>query len=99
LLAERPYKQPWSLEAVANYIRRSSGTHFDPYLAKIMLADFAAMVETRNVAGNRDDDLAALEAIPGRPKLADSHVSALSPGPTPTPANDAEGWLAIRSAT
>jgi CHASE2 domain-containing sensor protein len=37
LLSERPYKQPWPLQAAISEIRRESGRHFDPRLVGIFV--------------------------------------------------------------
>jgi putative two-component system response regulator len=37
LLSVRPYKQAWSIEETLQYIRESSGSHFDPRLVETFL--------------------------------------------------------------
>jgi len=37
LSTRRPYKQPWPLEQVLDYMKQSSGQHFEPRLVEIFL--------------------------------------------------------------
>ncbi len=36
-LSDRPYRQAWSKEKTIQYLRESSGTHFDPYVVDVFL--------------------------------------------------------------
>lgn len=47
LLSERPYRKPWTGDAVCSHIKSLAGTHFDPELTEI----FLSMVGSRSVPG------------------------------------------------
>ena len=40
LMSRRAYKEPWDHAKVRDEIERSAGTHFDPELVKLFVADF-----------------------------------------------------------
>lgn len=48
LTASRPYKKAWTVEAAANLIRESSGSHFDPEVVEHFEKCFLAIIEIRN---------------------------------------------------
>ena len=50
LLSERCYKAAWDLEEVSRFLARGAGTHFDPALMELFLADLPGMVATRDGA-------------------------------------------------
>ncbi len=50
LLSERCYKAAWQLEEVGSFLAAEAGTHFDPALMELFLADLPGMVEARDGA-------------------------------------------------
>ncbi|TLU74001.1 HD-GYP domain-containing protein [Lichenicoccus roseus] len=50
LLSERCYKAAWELDEVSRYLARGAGTHFDPTLMELFLADLSGMVAARDGA-------------------------------------------------
>ena len=44
LVSERPYKDPWTLEAALEEIKEASGTHFDPELVEVFVSVFPELV-------------------------------------------------------
>ena len=40
LMSRRAYKEPWDQGKVRDEIEHSAGTHFDPELVKLFVADF-----------------------------------------------------------
>ncbi|MFO8156219.1 MAG: response regulator [Thiohalospira sp.] len=47
LTSKRPYKTAWTVEAAAELIRENRGTHFDPELADVFLAELPEIVAIR----------------------------------------------------
>lgn len=47
LLSSRPYKKPWQLNTVVDFIKDHSGTHFDPALVKHFINNLDEFVEVR----------------------------------------------------
>jgi putative two-component system response regulator len=47
LTSRRPYKEPWSVEASLDEIRRLAGTHFDPAVVKAFLGVVPKVMEIR----------------------------------------------------
>lgn len=43
LTSERPYKQPWTVEAAVAYIQDNSGKHFDPALVDLFMQELPAI--------------------------------------------------------
>ena len=50
LLSERCYKAAWQMEEVSQYLETRAGTHFDPALMALFLADLPGMIEARDGA-------------------------------------------------
>ncbi|MFO7602814.1 MAG: two-component system response regulator [Gammaproteobacteria bacterium] len=48
LTSERPYKQAWPVEAAVDYIRESSGKHFDPQLVEIFMSNLDELLSIRD---------------------------------------------------
>lgn len=44
LTSERPYKTPWPLADVQNFFKQHAGTHFDPNLIPLVLANWEELV-------------------------------------------------------
>jgi putative two-component system response regulator len=40
LISRRPYKEPWTIDAAARFIRGEAGKHFDPDLVEIFFEHF-----------------------------------------------------------
>jgi DNA-binding transcriptional regulator YhcF (GntR family) len=47
LLSERPYKKPWSLEAVLVLMKNENGLHFDPRLLQLFLDNLNIFIDIR----------------------------------------------------
>ena len=47
LLARRPYKDPWSLDATLGYLRQQRGRHFDPDCVDALFASLDRIMATR----------------------------------------------------
>lgn len=47
LMSHRPYKEPWPLEQVIDYILQQSGVHFDPELVQHFLGSVDQFMEVR----------------------------------------------------
>ena len=45
LSMKRPYKEPWPIEKIVEYVRAGAGTHFDPELVQIFLAILPQLYE------------------------------------------------------
>lgn len=56
LLSPRPYKQPWSREVAAAYIRENSGTMFDPALVEIFSAQLPELERIQDSYAELPDD-------------------------------------------
>ena len=41
LTSRRPYREAWPLERALEQIRRESGTHFDPAVVEVFLAELS----------------------------------------------------------
>ena len=52
LMSRRAYKDAWEPGAVRAEIERSSGTHFDPELVELFLADFDEYVRLHSLIGD-----------------------------------------------
>ena len=52
LLSERPYKQPWSFEAVHEFLTEESGGHFDPACVDAILKRWVELVAIYGLKGN-----------------------------------------------
>ncbi len=48
LVSKRPYKEPWPLEQVIQYMKENSGKHFDPYLIEVFLNNIPKMLEIQD---------------------------------------------------
>ena len=48
LTSRRPYKEPWSVEASLDEIRRLTGSHFDPAVVKAFLAVVPKVIEIKD---------------------------------------------------
>ncbi len=47
LTSERPYKSAWTMEATVEFLQRESGSHFDPELVDIFMANLPEIVEIK----------------------------------------------------
>ncbi|MDO9192016.1 MAG: HD domain-containing phosphohydrolase, partial [Undibacterium sp.] len=47
LTSERPYKQAWTLENAANYLRDNAGSHFDPDCVATFFDQWDAVLDIR----------------------------------------------------
>ncbi|MCW8929164.1 MAG: response regulator [Gammaproteobacteria bacterium] len=47
LTSVRPYKQPWPLEEVVDYIKANSGSHFDPQITSVFIDLIPELIELR----------------------------------------------------
>ena len=47
LTSERPYKRAWTVEEAIATMRRDSGSHFDPELIELFIANLPAMLEIK----------------------------------------------------
>jgi putative two-component system response regulator len=47
LTSVRPYKAAWSVEEATDFLRRESGSHFDPQLVELFLGQMPAILEIR----------------------------------------------------
>jgi len=47
LLSHRPYKEPWPIEKVSDYIEEQAGHHFDPDITSVFLGALDKMTEIR----------------------------------------------------
>jgi len=48
LTSARPYKKAWLAEEAVKLIRENRGTHFDPELVDLFLADVASFVKIKD---------------------------------------------------
>jgi len=48
LTSARPYKKAWLAEEAVKLIRENRGTHFDPELVNLFLADVASFVKIKD---------------------------------------------------
>ncbi|MCH1920818.1 protoglobin domain-containing protein [Shewanella sp. A3A] len=48
LLSTRPYKSPWPVADVVNYLRDNSGSQFDPQLVEVFLQNLPPMLEIQH---------------------------------------------------
>jgi HD-GYP domain-containing protein (c-di-GMP phosphodiesterase class II) len=46
LTSDRPYRAAWSTEQTLEYIRKNSGTHFDPQMVNIFFDHFDELINT-----------------------------------------------------
>ncbi|MEC4592003.1 MULTISPECIES: HD domain-containing phosphohydrolase [Nitrospirillum] len=51
LLSRRPYKEPWTVNQVADHLRAQSGRHFDPALVDLVLANLEELLALRVEVG------------------------------------------------
>lgn len=47
LTSERPYKQAWTLENAADYLRDNADAHFDPECVAIFFEQWDAVLDIR----------------------------------------------------
>ncbi|NDV18514.1 response regulator [Pseudodesulfovibrio sp. JC047] len=47
LMSRRPYKDPWPVEKAVEYIRKSSGSHFDPQVVDVFLSCLPEILAVR----------------------------------------------------
>jgi putative two-component system response regulator len=47
LTSTRPYKQAWTADAAANYLREGAGSHFDPRCVEAFLSQWSAVLEIK----------------------------------------------------
>ena len=47
LTSERPYKQAWTADAAANYLREGAGSHFDPRCVDAFLSQWSEVLEIK----------------------------------------------------
>ena len=59
LLSERPYKKPWTLEAVKTHLAENAGSHFDPACVEALLAGWS---ELQAIYQKEEERAAALAA-------------------------------------
>jgi putative two-component system response regulator len=52
LLSERPYKKPFSEEEAMRIIQEGMGSHFDPYITKVLVEIRDQLNEVREVYAN-----------------------------------------------
>lgn len=84
LVTRRPYKEPWSEDEAATYLKENAGTHFDPDV----VAAFLRLLERGEIKGHRSPrkvDLSAPAPEPAREPvaaltaLAENHAPATEP--------------------
>lgn len=67
LLSKRVYKDAWVIETVVDLLRRESGSHFDPRLVELMLANLPQFVAIRTLY---DDPVVTASALPDDAAIA-----------------------------
>lgn len=58
LSMRRPYKEPWPIARIIEHHRSGSGTHFDPDLVKLFLADLVHILEIKAIWDTREPHVA-----------------------------------------
>jgi response regulator RpfG family c-di-GMP phosphodiesterase len=56
LLSKRVYKNAWTFDSVVTLLRQESGTHFDPRLVELMLANLPMFVAIRDLYSDDVED-------------------------------------------
>ncbi|NMB58316.1 MAG: PAS domain-containing protein [Chloroflexi bacterium] len=54
LTSDRPYRAAWSVEAVLEYIKQNSGTHFDPKVVDVFVSHLDEIVFNKEPANSED---------------------------------------------
>lgn len=55
LLSKRPYKEPWTLDAVRDHLAENAGSHFDPACVAALLSSWSALEQVYGVQADMDD--------------------------------------------
>jgi putative two-component system response regulator len=57
LTSDRPYKRAWDVDAAADFIRKESGSHFDPVCVDAFFAKWEQVLEVQARYGEELDDI------------------------------------------
>lgn len=77
LLSQRPYKEPWTLPRVKDFLQENAGSHFDPACVQALLARWADLEEVYRGGPHEEVDRRRRSASPAiGPGAGDQRVAA-----------------------
>lgn len=59
----RPYKEPWPVDEITDYIQAGSGGHFDPELVQVFLRILPILMDIKTQWKETEDALACVLKI------------------------------------
>ncbi len=67
LSTKRPYKEPWPLEEVLDFIKQGSGSHFDPQLVDALMDSLPEILEIKSLYADTDWDTTDVKVLEEKP--------------------------------
>ncbi len=67
LSTKRPYKEPWPLPKVVDFIKQGKGAHFDPDLVDALIETLPEILEIKTLYADTDWDVSEIKVLEPKP--------------------------------